>query len=147
MANAKLSDVELKIGLVASLENSKKLGPNNGANNNYWSVDWDLQYLHKYNNHRIFLVLEYGVFIPNTANKTTDNNSSIGIGELEEFLIASKKALIQLYCPLFCLNKFLFLKPGTPHAFNFLKLSRSIIFPPPKISNLSLEDLLFSQKL
>ena len=35
MANAKLSDVELKIGLVASLENSKKLGPNNGANNNY----------------------------------------------------------------------------------------------------------------
>ena len=77
MAHVNLNDVELKIDLVASLENSTKLGQNNGENNNYWSVDWDLNYLHKYNNHRIYLVLENGVFIPNTATKTTDNNSSM----------------------------------------------------------------------
>ena len=41
MANVNLNDVELKIDLIASLENSVQTG----ADKNHWSVDWDLNYL------------------------------------------------------------------------------------------------------
>jgi hypothetical protein len=81
MANVNLNDVELKIDLIASLENSVQTG----ADKNHWSVDWDLNYLHKYNKNRIFLVLENGVFVPNVDNNGANNVSIQLIGEGIQF--------------------------------------------------------------
>ena len=81
MANVNLNDVELKIDLIASLENSVQTG----ADKNHWSVDWDLNYLHKYNKNRIFLVLENGVFVPNVDSNAANNVSLQLIGEGIQF--------------------------------------------------------------
>ncbi len=81
MASINLNDVELKIDLIASLENSIQTG----ANKNHFSVDWDLNYLHKYNKNRIFLVLENGVFVPNVDSNALNNVSLLLIGEGLQF--------------------------------------------------------------
>lgn len=81
MTSVNLNDVEIKVDLIASLENSDQTG----ANKNHWSVDWNLNYLHKYNKNRIFLVIENGVFVPNVDSSTANNVSILLIGEGLQF--------------------------------------------------------------
>ena len=73
MTSVNLNDVEMKIDLVASLENCVKIG----NSNNHFQVDWNLTHLNKFNNRRIFLVLENGVFIPTFENQSANNKSAM----------------------------------------------------------------------